>query len=176
MLTALGFDDPLRFRPKRVIIAGVSGTGKTTLAARIAPILNAPHTEIDALYHGPNWTPREEFMNDVRVLVKTDRWTTEWQFSSARPILAEHADLLVWLDLPFLTVTLPRVVGRTLMRRLRREALWNGNLEPPPAHLLHRARARRAVGARNQEQVPRPDSTARGATPQPEYRALDVPP
>ena len=54
MLTVLRFDDPLGFRPRRVVVAGVSGTGKTTLATRIAPILDAPHTEIDGLYHGPS--------------------------------------------------------------------------------------------------------------------------
>jgi adenylate kinase family enzyme len=127
----LGPLDPLPFRPRRVLIAGVSGTGKTTLAARVADVLEAPHTEIDALYHGPDWTPREEFLRDVDALVHTDRWTTEWQYSSARATLAENADLLVWLDLPFFTVTLPRVVRRTVRRRLRGEVLWNGNVEPP---------------------------------------------
>ena len=114
-----------------MIVAGVSGTGKTTLATRIASVINAPHTEIDALFHGANWTPRDEFLDDVRALVHEEDWTTEWQYSSARAILAEHADLAVWLDLPFLTVTLPRVVSRTMRRRLRREVLWNGNIEPP---------------------------------------------
>lgn len=127
----LGFGDRLPFQPKRVVVAGVSGTGKSTLAARISAVLNAPHTEIDELYHGPDWTPREEFLDDVRAFVHGDTWTTEWQYSSARPILAAHADLVVWLDLPFLSVTLPRVVSRTMRRRLRREVLWNGNVEPP---------------------------------------------
>ena len=131
ILTVLRFDDPLPSRPKRVLVAGVTGTGKTTLAVRTAALLDAPHTEIDWLYHGPNWMPREEFLRDVQSLIETDTWTTEWQYSTARPILAEHAELVVWLDLPFATVTLPRVVRRTLRRRLRREVLWNGNIEPP---------------------------------------------
>jgi hypothetical protein len=38
---------------------------------------------------------------------------------------------VVWLDLRFATVVLPRVVFRTLRRRLRHEVLWNGNVEPP---------------------------------------------
>lgn len=55
---------------------------------------------------------------------------TEWQYSAVRALLAERADLLVWLDLPRSTV-MRQVVARTLRRRLRRERLWNGNLEPP---------------------------------------------
>ena len=131
MLCVLRFDDPLPHRPRRVVVAGVSGTGKTTLAAQIGRVVDAPHIEIDALFHGPGWVPREEFLDDVRAFVATERWTTEWQYTTARPILAERADLLVWLDLPFATVTLPRVVRRTVRRRARRELLWHGNVEPP---------------------------------------------
>jgi len=37
---------------------------------------------------------------------------------------------MVWLDLPTVTV-MRRVVGRTVRRRIRREVLWNDNIEPP---------------------------------------------
>lgn len=127
----LGFDDSLPHRPRRIAVAGVSGVGKTTLARRIAAVSGAPHVEIDALYHGPDWTPRPTFLPDVRAFVDSETWVTEWQYSDARPLLTARADLLVWLDLPFVTVTLPRVVARTLRRRLGREPLWNGNIEPP---------------------------------------------
>ena len=130
----LRWTDPLPGRPRRTVIAGVSGSGKTTLAARIAPILDAPHIEIDALFHGPGWVPRPSFADDVRRLADSDSWTTEWQYGLARPLLAARADLLVWLDPPFWTVTFPRVLRRTWRRSRNREALWNGNVEPP----LHR--------------------------------------
>jgi hypothetical protein len=93
--------------------------------------MSSHHVEIDALYHGPDWTPRPEFLNDVKKLVETPSWTTEWQYDSARATLVAHADLLVWLDLPFVRVTLPQLVKRTLRRRLTSEELWNGNTEPP---------------------------------------------
>jgi hypothetical protein len=55
---------------------------------------------------------------------------TEWQYSLVRGILAERADLMIWLDLTR-GVVMWQVVRRTLRRRLRREVLWNGNIEPP---------------------------------------------
>jgi adenylate kinase family enzyme len=117
-------------RPRRIIVAGTSGSGKTTVAARIAAILGIPHVEIDALFHGPGWSERTSFLDDVRAFVSDREWVTEWQYPAARPVLAARADLMVWLDLPTATV-LRRVVGRTVRRRLRREELWNGNIEPP---------------------------------------------
>ncbi len=127
----LGYDEPLPARPRRVLVAGVSGAGKTTFAARVEEVAGLPHTEIDALFHGPAWTPRDEFVSDVEALIAGDRWVTEWQYSPVRERLADRAELLIWLDLPFTTVVLPRVIRRTLRRRLRREKLWNGNVEPP---------------------------------------------
>ncbi|MCR2799979.1 AAA family ATPase [Microbacterium sp. zg-Y818] len=133
MLTSV---DQLPRCPRRILIAGVAGVGKTTLARRIADIAEVTHTEIDSLFHGPNWMPRAEFLDDVRDLVAQDSWVTEWQYRTVRPLLAARADLLVWLDLPFWTTAFPRVVRRTARRRLSREELWNGNIEPPFRQIL----------------------------------------
>lgn len=111
-------------------MAGTSGSGKTTLAARLGEALQLPHIEIDSLFHGPGWTPRESFLADVDAFSREDRWVTEWQYDVVRDLLADRADVLVWLDLPR-AVVMHQVIGRTLRRRLRRQVLWNGNVEPP---------------------------------------------
>ncbi|QCR19132.1 AAA family ATPase [Agrococcus sp. SGAir0287] len=126
----LGPDDPLPALPDRILVAGVSGTGKTTLARRIADALDLEHVEIDGLHWGAGWTPRPSFVADVEALVVRDRWVTEWQYREVRERLAERAQLMVWLDPP-VRVSMARVLRRTLRRRLRRERLWNGNVEPP---------------------------------------------
>ena len=126
----LAADDPLPHRPRRVLVAGTSGAGKTTVAAATGSRLGLPHVEIDGLFHGPGWVPRPEFEDDVRRLAAEPAWVTEWQYRPVRGLLADRADLLVWLDLPRRQV-MRQVVGRTLRRRLRRERLWNGNVEPP---------------------------------------------
>jgi adenylate kinase family enzyme len=126
----LGAADPLPGRPWRVLVGGTSGAGKTTLVRTIARTLGYPHVELDALHHGPAWTVRPEFESDVDRFRAGPTWVTELQYAAVRDRLLERADLVVWLDLPR-PVVMGRVIRRTVRRRLRREALWNGNHEPP---------------------------------------------
>lgn len=129
MLTA---DDPLPFRPARVLIAGVTGSGKTTLARRIAAQWDLTHHEIDALHHGPNWTPRPSFLDDVRAFAATDRWVTEWQYTSkgTDEIMTPRAQIAIWLDYPWQLVR-ARLLRRTLSRSILRTEMYNGNVEKP---------------------------------------------
>lgn len=126
----LGAVDPLAHRPRRVVVSGATGSGKTTIARRIGAALDLPVTEMDALHHGPAWTPRPEFMRDVETFSSADAWVSEWQYPEAREVLADRADTMVWLDVAT-PVTMMRVVRRTVARRLRDEELWNGNKEAP---------------------------------------------
>jgi adenylate kinase family enzyme len=126
----LGPLDAFQAAPRRVIVGGVSGSGKTTLAARVAEVISAPHVEIDGLFHGPRWGARPEFVADVERFSAGATWTTEWQYGAVRSLLLDRCDLLVWLDLPT-HVVMRQVTGRTVRRRIRREVLWNGNVEPP---------------------------------------------
>ncbi|WP_250444416.1 AAA family ATPase [Actinotalea sp. C106] len=122
--------EPLPARPRRVVVAGTSGSGKTTLAARVAMALGIRHVEIDALFHGPGWTPRPGFEAEVESFTAEPAWVTEWQYRSVRALLVERADLLLWLDLPT-TVVMRQVITRTVRRRVHHQELWNGNVEPP---------------------------------------------
>jgi len=138
----LGPDDPLPARPQRILVNGSVGAGKSTLARAIADRLRLPYTELDSLYHGPQWTPRPEFLEDVARAVAGERWVSEYQYRQAHPALLARADLMVWLDLPR-RVSMTRAIRRTLRRRWRREVLWNGNVERPlwrivvdPEHII----------------------------------------
>lgn len=46
--------DPLPFPPQRVLVTGTSGSGKSTVARRVAAALGVPYTELDSLFHGPS--------------------------------------------------------------------------------------------------------------------------
>lgn len=126
----LGPTDPLPPSIRRILVAGPSGSGKTSLCRVISTQLGVPTVEIDSLYHGPQWTVRPTFESEVERFTSGPEWVIEYQYRVVKPILVERAELLVWLHHPRWTV-LRRVVSRTVTRRLRRQELWNGNVEPP---------------------------------------------
>ncbi|MFI5781620.1 AAA family ATPase [Nocardia sp. NPDC051570] len=134
---------------ERILISGISGAGKTTLATALAHRLGVPRHELDALHHGPNWTRRPDFEADVERFSIGPRWITEDQYQAILgDLLWTRADTVVWLDLPRRTVMF-RVIRRSFLRALLRRELWNGNREsfrnwPSPDHPIRWAWARHA--------------------------------
>jgi hypothetical protein len=115
--------------PRRVLVGGISGAGKTTLARRIATHHDLPFTEVDSLFHGPGWTELPTFAADVAAVVAEERWVLDSVgYSAVRDLMWSRADTLVWLDLPRWQVML-RVLRRSVWRVLLRTELWNGNRE-----------------------------------------------
>ncbi|HTW11777.1 MAG TPA: hypothetical protein VME01_03460 [Solirubrobacteraceae bacterium] len=130
-------ESELPFRPRRILVAGTAGSGKSTLARGISRILeDVEYFEIDALYHGPQWIPNPRFVDHVDRRTLGAGWVTEWQYHTVRDLLADRADLLVWLDLPR-HVVMRSVTARTVRRSLLGVELWNGNREPRLQTILH---------------------------------------
>jgi adenylate kinase family enzyme len=114
----------------RVTVVGASGTGKTTFARALAAAIGAPHVELDALYHGPSWTPAPDDVFRARVDDATSgpSWVVDGNYSPVRDLTWGRADALVWLDYPR-RVAMVRVVRRSVARAVTQEELWNGNRE-----------------------------------------------
>ena len=117
--------------PTRIAVVGTSGSGKTTVARRLAEHHGVPHVELDALHWGPNWSEptAEEFRARVDEATSVPGWVADGSYhGKLGDSLLERADFIIWLDLPFRTVA-RRIWVRTLRRIRGREELWAGNRE-----------------------------------------------
>ncbi len=115
---------------RRIMVLGTTGSGKTTVAARLAQHLGVPHVELDALIHGPNWVdaPTEVFRDRTAEATAGDGWVVDGNYSAVRDLIWPRAETAIWLDYP-MHVPLYRVTWRTLRRIVLRETIYNGNRE-----------------------------------------------
>ena len=114
----------------RIVVVGVTGSGKTTIALHLARILHIPHVELDALHWLPNWVAmeREAFRHAVAQALSGSTWVTDGNYGKARDIIWGRATTIVWLDYA-LPVILWQLAVRSCKRVFTREELWNGNHE-----------------------------------------------
>jgi adenylate kinase family enzyme len=92
--------------------------------------LGTPHTELDVLYWGPNWTPAspDAFRARVQAAVAAPTWVVDGNYSVVRDLVWGRATALIWLNYPFHLV-FPRAIRRTLQRIVTQERLFAGNRE-----------------------------------------------
>jgi adenylate kinase family enzyme len=117
---------------RRIVVYGTTGSGKTTVAARIAECLGVPHIELDAVFWLPDWTkkPPDEYGAEVSALLERyqDGWVCDGNYRELRGITLPQADTVVWLWLPF-RVIFWRLLKRTVRRAWTKESLWGTNRE-----------------------------------------------
>jgi adenylate kinase family enzyme len=117
-------------RLQRIVIIGVSGSGKTTFARQLALHLGYPHIEMDAVHWLPDWVemPTDQFRDQLAAALTGNCWVIDGNYSKVRDIVWGRADTIIWLDYS-LPLILGRLIRRTVHRIITRETLWNGNRE-----------------------------------------------
>jgi adenylate kinase family enzyme len=123
------------FPYERIVIIGVTSSGKSTLAETLAKCLDMDFIELDALHWEPGWqeAPDEVFRARVEKATQAERWAVAGNYRVVRDITWPKADALIWLDYPFLLV-LRQLTRRTFVRWWKQELLWGTNIEPLWAH------------------------------------------
>lgn len=163
--------DTLDRNPTRLLVVGTVGAGKTELSKKLSGLLRAPHVEIDALHHGPDWTeiPADEFRSQLANALKGDSWVADGNYSVARDIAWAGGRTLVWLDYP-ITLVMWRLLRRTLRQSLQRQELWNGNRET----LLHHFFSRQSIFLKALQTHWLRRKTVPSALAKPEYSHLEL--
>ncbi len=97
----------------KITIIGNCGSGKTTLAQKISQCHKIPHLQLDRLWfeNGGHTFKRDDsdgragVREKIRLgvecfLEKNTDWVSEGWYSRVQPLIAEQADIIVFLDIP----------------------------------------------------------------------------
>ncbi len=92
---------------KKIIIIGITASGKTTLANKLSKILNIPVYHLDKLF----WVEKGGIKQDVFIaqqqdIISTDTWIMDGSFprSKSLDMRISSADTIVFYDLPLLLI------------------------------------------------------------------------
>lgn len=93
---------------KKILVLGVSASGKSTFARKLSERKNLPLVHVDALM----WTPGWQYIGDEATMSKLqevgmkEEWIIEGYIEKAvRPFLFERADTIIYLDYPRIVAT-----------------------------------------------------------------------
>jgi len=113
-----------------MMIYGVTGSGKTTLARQISACTGLPWYPVDDMTWEPGWVtvPPEEQRRRIAAVCATDEWILDHGYSGWLDLVLARVEVIVALDYPR-WLSLGRLIRRTLLRNLDHRPICNGNTE-----------------------------------------------
>ena len=123
-------DVALPLSERRILVYGVTGSGKSTVAARLAGATGLPLHLVDELTFLPGWVQvepdrqREQFT----VIAATEDWILDTAYGAWVDVVLPRCEVVVGLDYPR-RLSLARLVRRTMARLVDRRPICNGNVE-----------------------------------------------
>lgn len=114
----------------RILIYGVTGSGKSTAASRVATRTGLPVTLVDELTWNPGWVPVAEARQRelIAEIVSQDRWVLDTAYGAWLDLVVPRAQLIIALDYPR-WFSLQRLLRRTLLRAIDQHPICNGNTQ-----------------------------------------------
>lgn len=121
---------PLDLQARRILIYGVTGSGKTTLAKRLSERTGLPWQEADQLTWEANWVqvPDEEQRRRIQEICDRDQWILDTAYGKWIDVPLARVELIIGLDYPR-WVSLGRLLRRTVARAVDKAPVCNGNVE-----------------------------------------------
>ncbi len=121
---------PVPSIPHRILIYGVTGSGKTTLAQKLGEITGNPWFQADELTWNPGWemVPDEIQRERISDVVNREVWILDTAYGKWIDIPLLRAQMIICLDYPRI-VSLSRLILRAFKRAIDKQPVCNGNIE-----------------------------------------------
>jgi hypothetical protein len=115
---------------ERILVYGVTGSGKTMLAERLSAVTGIPWHSVDDLTWEPGWieVPPDEQRQRIEEVCAGQRWILDTAYTKWLEVPLARVELIVGLDFPR-WLSLSRLIRRTTTRIIDRRPICNGNRE-----------------------------------------------
>lgn len=123
----------------RLWVIGSWSAGKTTLANMLGHVLGVEPVHLDDLRFLPGWqlVDPAKVRRQVKHLLEGESWVVDGNYTRVGRDLAKKADLVLWLDMPFLRTWFSLAI-RSIRRMMYRNECCGGNIERWREFLLPR--------------------------------------
>ena len=114
----------------RILVYGVTGSGKTSLAERISAATGIPWYSVDDLTWEPDWiaVPEDEQRKRIVAICSGERWVLDTAYGIWLDVPLARVELIVALDFPR-WLSLFRLIARSVTRAIDGQPICNGNRE-----------------------------------------------
>lgn len=119
-----------RSLPSRVLVYGVTGSGKSTAAVAIGLRTGLPVTLVDEITWLPGWVPVEGQVQRELIggIIAGERWLLDSSYGAWLDLVLPRVELVVGLDYPR-WLSFGRLLRRTVSGAVTKEPRCNGNVE-----------------------------------------------
>lgn len=99
--------------PRRILVLGRAGAGKSTLARRIGAGLGVPVVHLDKLFWNPGWVAvdRPTFQARIEAVAASPAWILDGTYSFSFRWTMARAELVIWAECPR-HVSIRRLLGQ----------------------------------------------------------------
>lgn len=115
---------------QRILVYGVTGAGKSSVALRIADRTGLVCHLADELSWEPGWVPvpQDEQRRRSAAIVANESWVLDTAYGAWLDVVLPRTELVVGLDYPR-WFSLQRLIRRSVVRGLNKKPICNGNTE-----------------------------------------------
>ena len=116
---------------QRVLVVGISGSGKSWLATRLGEVLGLPTVHLDSIFWNDNWTeaPSDVVETEIQAALDKDRWVMEGYIEPLGSDRVRRAEQVVYIDCSGLQAAMGVVQRWLRHRRVARPEMPPGNTD-----------------------------------------------
>ncbi len=107
---------------QRVVVIGISGSGKSVFSQRLGEKLHIPVIHLDAYFHTAGWkkVTKTDWDKQIESFIRQKTWILDGNYKRTLDVRIKAADIVIYLEIPkwlaFYRIIKRRMTNRSIKR------------------------------------------------------------